>query len=65
MGREVKIERIVLCYSDMDRIIVAKEEHLSRFDLRKVSYIEYTTSMTPEEFAKFREQYPDKLNARS
>lgn len=57
----MKIERIVLCYPDMDRIVVAKEEHLSRFDLRKVSAIEYTTSMTAEEFAEFRKQYPGEL----
>lgn len=55
----MKIERIVLCYSDMDRIVVAKQEHLSRFDLRKVTAIEYTTSMTAEEFAEFRKQYPE------
>lgn len=54
----MKIERIVLAYPDMDRLIVAKEEHLSRFDLSKVTYIEYTASMTPEEFVEFRKQYP-------
>ena len=50
----MKIDRIVLCYPDMDRIIVEKEENLKKFDLSKVSALDVTASMTLEEFHRFR-----------
>lgn len=56
----MKIERIILCYPDMDRIIVEKpkggliEDALSRFDLSKVTGLDVTVSLTVEEFHRLR-----------
>jgi hypothetical protein len=52
----MKIDKIVLCYPDMDRILVEKpkngaiEDALSRFDLSKVVSLDVTVSLTLEEF---------------
>jgi hypothetical protein len=46
----VKIERIVLCYPDMDRIIVDKREQLVKFDLSKISGADVRVVLSAEEF---------------
>lgn len=56
----MKIERIVLCYPDMDRIILSKpkggviEDALNRYDLSKVIGYDVEVSLSPEEFLRFR-----------
>lgn len=57
----MKLLRTVLCYPDMDRIIVEKEKDLVKYDLSKVSSFDMTIEMTPEEFQRFRSngQVPD------
>lgn len=65
----MKIERIVLCYPTMDRIIVdggskivdgqrrktTPEEELSKYDLSRVTGYDVNVSLSPEEFISLRE----------
>lgn len=50
----MRIERIVLCYADGDKIIIRDEEDLSRYDLSKVKSYEVEASLSPDEFVRFR-----------
>jgi len=52
----MKIERMVVSFIDeMSNIYVDKEEHLSNYNLERLSNIEVRVSMSKEEFALFRE----------
>ena len=46
----MKIGRIVLCYPDMDRIIVDRKEQLEKYDLSKISAADVLVNLSVEEF---------------
>ena len=52
----MKLIRIVLCYPDMDRIIVDREKDLEKYDLSKVSSYDVLASLTAKEFAALRSE---------
>ena len=46
----MKVGRIVLCYPDMDRIVVDKKQDLGRYDLSKINAAEVKVILSVEEF---------------
>ena len=52
----MKINRITLCYPDMDRIIVDREKDLEKYDLAKVSGVDVSVSLSLDEFNALREK---------
>jgi hypothetical protein len=50
----MKIERILLCYDDGDKIIVNREADLVKYDLSKVSSFEATCKVNRQEFDRLR-----------